>query len=413
MSDYHRQWEAAKQTYERSTGASKPAPMGKVPVVGITYRQGTGIDAALEKIDKRIPANLQVGLPPKELARLAEDITELSRHLNPYLDLLERQIGAAKGPAGGPKAPDDRYRHLKILRAEAQRIAAAVTQDMARLRAANESVGQEKQNIYITITALAEGLQNGARKGLLWGQTILAAPSAAAFNSGIFTAARDITQYLANVRKFAIPDSLGPALRAKRDEQVQGANLQEPLQTLYHQMAVDGLRDAVLTLLGPTNAKTAMGASLEELGNKNLTLPAAATAADVVRATKHFIGLAKAALDIGMRMQGIPARMRIPDTLDTLDPSDVAPNYQAPVPPPRPSQPGAAHPAPPSRPAPVPLSQRTAGAPLPRPLAPPPSAPAGGPPRKPVPLPPPPPSAPSGGPPRKPVPLPPPPPRRF
>lgn len=359
MAEYHTQWQQAKQTFERSQGA-KPAPMGKVPVIGLTYRKGTGIDDALVRIDKLLPANLLDGMPDRELARLQEEVVKLNRVSNEYVQLLDASIAQEKRSPGG-KAASDAYRDLKVLRAALQGLTAKVVLDLAKLRAANQSAGQDKKQTHVVIRTASESLQSAARDGLLWGQQLLQRPDRAEFDRMITTKARNITQPLANLRKWTMPDSIGEQGTVSREKALrESPALLVPIEALYHQVIGQGLKDAVLVLLRDTGSTTALNASLEELGGKQLKLPANATPQQVVHAVKHFMSMAKAAMDVGMRMQGLAARLRIPDAL--AHPEDVAPDFQAPAAPVRPPAARAVG-GPPNKPVPQLPAHRTGGPP--------------------------------------------------
>ena len=179
----------------------------------------------------------------------------------------------------------------------------------------------------------------------MWGQQLLQRPDPASFNNMITTKARNITQPLANLRKWTMPDQIGQKGTASREKALADSPqlLTPAIEALYHQVIGQGLKDDILALLRPTGAATAVNASLEELGDKGVKLPGNSSAVQVVQATKHFMAMAKASLAIADKMEGIPSRIRIPDALAAVpadvaadvDPHDIPPNYQAPLPPPR------------------------------------------------------------------------------
>lgn len=343
MSDYHRQWKEAKAQYERDTGgARKPAPMGKVPILGISYRKGTEIDETLKRIDILIPANMLDGIDQHGMAKLQSDINSLDAKANMYFLLLDKEIKEEGASAG---KFDSRYRDLKIMRDTLRSLTANVKLDMQKLIAANTSRGQKLQVVSVAIDTAAEGLSAKAQEGVAWGQQILRRPDCAAFNKEIYTKARNITQQLANLRKWTMPDEIGPDGKLSRDKALaKDPELLRVIEKMYHQVAAQGLKDDILALLRKTGSDTVVNASLQDLGNEpSVKLPTDSTQQDVVAATKYFMRLAKAAIEISKAMRGLSARIRVPDSLTAPPPAPpqveeeemLAPDFQAPLAPQR------------------------------------------------------------------------------
>lgn len=376
MADYHQEWTRAKQTFESATGANKPAPIGTVPLVKISYRKGTGIDDELKTIDKLIPAQLQQGLDGRPMQRLEQSMASLSTHVMEYLALLEREIAQAKGVG----KVDTQYRDLKILRASLQGITAKVNLDIQKLKAFNSAQHNQQAQVEVGIRTAADGIRSAGQDGLLWGQRLLQQPTAALFNALINTKSRNISQPLAQLRKWAMPDAIGAVGMASRQNAIAQAPTLGPwIDALRVQVESQGLQDDILALLRMTGATTALGASLEELGNKGLKVPVNAPPATVVDATKHFMSLAKAAMQIADRMKGLAVTVRIPAMheapLAAADDDLVAPDYQAPLapnvrrPPDRPAPLAPNVRRPPNLPAPLPpMRPRAVGGPPVKPL---------------------------------------------
>jgi hypothetical protein len=335
MHNHSNTWTAAKTTFENSTGLNKPAPQGKVPFFAIEYRKSTHVEGTLAKIDKLLPENILKGMKESDLNKLATAVTELERHSNDYLRLLDQKIQDETKGIGG-KGGSTIYRDLKILRAALQGIVAKIKLDVQKIRGANQSQGHAQQQVFLQIVNVADAMRSAAKDGLLWGQQQLHRPDCAAFNSGIMTKARNITQPLANIRKWAMPDHIKEDGRNSREAALKKApQLQEQIQELYQQVLTKGLKEDVLALLRVTGTETALDASLEELGQKGVNLPPGSPPEMVIAATKHFMSMAKAVLAIADTMQDIGgARVRIPDVLKPA-PEDVPPVYEAPRPPPR------------------------------------------------------------------------------
>jgi hypothetical protein len=337
MANYSSDWTAAKTTFENSTGLNKPAPQGKVPLFGIQFRQSTHIEAMLSKIDALLPRDLLQGMKESDLNKLAAAVTDLDRHSNEYMRLLDQKIQDETRGIGG-KGGSPLYRDLKILRAALQGIVAKIKLDVQKIRAANQSQGHAQRMAFLSIVTITDGMRAAAKDGLLWGQQQLHHPDCAAFNSQIMTKARNITQPLANVRKWALPGSIHKEAMESRQKALEAApQLEDQVRDLYHQVIPTGVKEYVLALLRATGTKTALDASLEDLGNKGVQLPPGSPPDTVIAATKHFMSMAKAALAIADKMQSIPgARIEIPEVLAPA-PEDVPPAYQAPRPPPRPT----------------------------------------------------------------------------
>lgn len=370
MANYSIDWNAAKATFERSTGLDKPAPKGKVPLLRIEYRQSTHVDGLLTKIDKLLPTDLAQGMKEKHLVDLVRYLNDFDRYSAEYLRLLDRSIQDEKAGVGG-KSGSAIYRDLKILKAALQGIAAKIKLDVQKVRAANEAQGHAQKQVFLAIVTVADSMRSAAKDGLLWGQQQLHRPDYAEFNKSIMTKARNITQPLANVRKWAMPGHIHPTALESRQRALDAApQLQEQIQALYQQVITTGLKEDVLALLRITGTDTALDASLEELGNKGVKLPAGSPPEIVVAATKHFMSMAKAAVAIADTMQGIAgARVLIPDVLRP-DPEDIPPDFEAPQPPPRRAEPVAAAGADPGMPIPAPRPGRGPLPPTPAPRLP-------------------------------------------
>jgi hypothetical protein len=272
-----------------------------------------------------------------DYAKLVTLVPKLERESTQYLQALEMEIHKEKWGDGG-KENSVVYRDLKIHKAEVQEIVSIIKTESVKARAHKQAEGHTKVHVLVTLAALVDGIRSRAHSALLWGQQRLQDQDCAKFNSGIQGAARDLTQQLANLKKYALAEDQNAAQLASRGNTPQDTpELRNYAQVLSEQVRNAGVTEDVLVLLRKPGTETALGATLADLATGQCKLPDGSPPKDVVAATKHFMNMVKRCLEIADRMQGIASGKAVKP-----EPGDVPPTYKAPEPPPR----AAAAPAP-------------------------------------------------------------------
>ena len=297
MSNFAREWKDAKTKFETSTGIGKPAKEKTIPIIGATYRKGTGFEGSLKALDQLL--NSIPGIPKKkELAAIEQLISDVDTKGTAYLVLLNDAIKKEITGPGGKEASVI-YRDLKILRASLENTIAQAKRDFAKFKAqrAAEELGLDdvtKKNV-VVLTHLSEALEASCRKSLVGAQNLLKNPTPAAFNGAFPGLARDITQPLANIRTYTMPNELSERLQLKRMEKLDNQAMMEAAHNLAHK--AENCRAKLLPLL-QGQGNTPLDSDLEKMANNPPKFAANERPETVLQATKHFIAQAKSALDI-------------------------------------------------------------------------------------------------------------------
>ena len=173
---YLSRWETAKTKFENATGEKKPKPKGFFN----SFFNHTGLTGALKDMDAIVPL-LQPGAikeaeGPKVLAKAEEKSAKLTKSINEYLKILERD---AKMEKADNNAKTDLYRNLKVLTAELKAIDASAIQvvDAKKINMRTDISVKEKAGKMMK-TALASACANA----VLAVKKVQATPTAATFN---------------------------------------------------------------------------------------------------------------------------------------------------------------------------------------------------------------------------------------
>jgi hypothetical protein len=178
-------WRAAKQLFKTTAKVKKPSP-----TVGAFASKTLGIEKALTKVEAAEAKGVTV---PKNLVAFKAAIKEFQVAKTNYIVVLDATVG--KEPAGADR---DLYRKgVAVLRTELNALDS--TLKMQVVKADSIAAGNTLQRV------MADSLMHDVAKGcddaLAFIARIRTNPTAAAFNQGIETAARDITQYAGNINR--------------------------------------------------------------------------------------------------------------------------------------------------------------------------------------------------------------------
>ena len=183
MAKWGEQWQAAKKTFEASTGQKKPSQKF---ILGV--RKGTGIEDALKKCDSAFAA-VEAVKSKSNLDTFAKAIAEYKSKATAYGKVLTDSMEAPEKAKIKPEI-DVLMKHLTAIGAtmDAQHKGATV---------AAAGAGAKEFTAKTLVTNLAGGIQ----RAMLFSAKVKAAGTPASFNEGIVKASRDITQYIGNVEK--------------------------------------------------------------------------------------------------------------------------------------------------------------------------------------------------------------------
>jgi len=178
-------WRSAKQLFKTTARVKKPSP-----TVGTFASKTLGIEKALIKVEAAEAKGLSVA---KNLAAFKAAAQEFRVAKTSYIVVLDATVG--KEPAGADR---DLYRKgVAVLRTELNALDS--TLKMQTVKADSIAAGNTLQRV------MADSLMHDVAKGcddaMAFIARIRANPTAAAFNQGIETAARDITQYAGNINR--------------------------------------------------------------------------------------------------------------------------------------------------------------------------------------------------------------------
>ena len=178
-------WKAAKQLFKTTARVKKPSP-----TVGVFASKTLGIEKALAKVEAAEAKGLSV---PKNLAAFKAAAQEFRVAKTSYIVVLDATVG--KEPAGADR---DLYRKgVAVLRTELNALDS--TLKMQTTKADSIAAGNNLQTVMAA--SLMHDVAKGCDDALAFIARLRANPTAAAFNAGIQTAARDITQYAGNINR--------------------------------------------------------------------------------------------------------------------------------------------------------------------------------------------------------------------
>lgn len=300
MSDFKKQWEAAKKKFESTAGVSKPAPT-KQNLFGKAVRQKVGIGEAFGKVDKLMPQDDGTTMKPKDLESLGRLVSAANEEVRGYINFLTQAITKEKDEHG--KGADAIYRDLKILKAELEAITAAMKSQLGQIyavRRADSEGLQRKATMFITsFRTLKTSIERNGKNALVVVQELLRDPTPEKFNAAFPKAARDITQNIGQIHKFTLPGELNPTALKTRTEALQDPKIAEAVIELEKRVA--HFNRETIPLMREQGT-TPLNATLAKLCNNPPKFADDAPQEDVVEAIKHFGRQVKQALELGKKI---------------------------------------------------------------------------------------------------------------
>jgi len=296
MSEFAKQWTAAKKKFETDTGVNKPAEKGKI--LFISYRKSTHIEGTLEKLDDLLKEARAIESAPPDTIKAAEKLVkDLQSHGNKYMQELTKAIDVEKQ---GGKDTSTTYRSLKILRATLDKLVSSVEHDLERGKAgvkATQNLYKGKADfVFRTLKTFRTSIKLNCANALVVAQNLLQDPTPDTFNDAFPGVARNITQAVGNLYKYAFPQELtGKTLESVEEHLNAEPRLLLECKTLEtavknsHQYLQDFVKK---TGTDPTDA------SLWQMADSPPQFPATADADEVKKGIKNFIGQVKVAIGL-------------------------------------------------------------------------------------------------------------------
>jgi hypothetical protein len=286
MSNYEKDWTDAKTKFEKDTDAKKPVQTGKI--LFISYRKSTGIESALEAIDKLCPGTAKLeGQSSEVLAKAEPLLAELKKKVGAYKGELDKAIKAEKPD----KANSGTYRALKVLLASLDEIVAAVENDFGRGQAGVKATRELYQGAAGAVLKILQPIRSGidmnCKKGISVAQKLLSEPTPANFNAAFPGAARDITQQVGNLYKYSFPDELTGQSKETVEKHLNG----EPRLLLNCLRLKSAAQSSKTFLQDFTQMKgsTCLDSNLWRMANNPPKLSDDADAATVKSAIKNYL----------------------------------------------------------------------------------------------------------------------------
>lgn len=300
MSDFKGEWEAAKSTFENTTGVKKPAPTKK-NVFGKAVRQKVGIGEAFGKVDKLMPEDDGSTMKQKDLEQLGRLVSAAAQEVKDYVKMLTEAINAEKDEHG--KGAEAIYRDLKILKAELESSTADMKAQLDKIyvvrRGVNEGLNRKATMFLTNFRTLKSSIDRNGKKALLVVQQLLKDPTPTAFNSAFPKAARDITQNIGQIQKFTLPDEINANALRTRGEALEDPKVAEAVIEL--EKKVGHFKRETIPLMRETGT-TPLDSTLAKMCNSPPRFLETATKEDVIAATKHFARQVKKAMELGQKM---------------------------------------------------------------------------------------------------------------
>jgi hypothetical protein len=300
MSDFKGEWEAAKSTFENTTGVKKPAPTKK-NVFGKAVRQKVGIGEAFGKVDKLMPDDDGSTMKQKDLEQLGRLISAAAQEVKDYVKMLTEAINAEKDEHG--KGAEAIYRDLKILKAKLESSTADMKAQLDKIYVVRRGLGEglnRKATMFLTnFRTLKSSIDRNGKRALLVVQQLLKDPTPQNFNSSFPKAARDITQNIGQIHKFTLPDELNATALRTRGEALEDPKVAEAVIELEKKVA--HFKRETIPLMREAGA-TPLDATLAKMCNSPPRFLEDATKQDVIAATKHFGRQVKKAMELGQKM---------------------------------------------------------------------------------------------------------------
>jgi hypothetical protein len=300
MSDYKGEWEAAKTTFEESTGVKKPAPTKK-NLFGKAVRQKVGIAEAFGKVDKLMPEDDGETMRQKDLDKLGQLVSTAGQEVRDYLKLLTDSIDKEKEEHG--KGAEAIYRDLKILKAKLESMVAHMKAKLDRAyavrRAESEGLNQRLKMFLTNFRTMKTSIERNGKKALVIVQQLLKDPNPQIFNAAFPDAARDLTQNLGQIHKFTLPEELNPDALRTRGEALEDPTIAEAVEELEKKVA--HFKRETIPLMRETGT-TPMDSTLAKFCNSPIRFEEGASQEDVIEATRNFGRQVKKALELGQKM---------------------------------------------------------------------------------------------------------------
>ncbi len=180
------QWKAAKQLFKTTAKAKKPSP-----TVGMFASKTLGIEKALIKLETLQAKGLAAN--PKALIAWKSAASDFRIVKTNYLVVLDGAIG--KEPAGADR---DVYRKgIAVLKTQLNAIDGKIKAFTVGAESEAAGHGMQARMAY----TMMEEVEKGCNNALAFVALVRLNPTPQAFNAGIATAARDITQFIGNIDK--------------------------------------------------------------------------------------------------------------------------------------------------------------------------------------------------------------------
>jgi hypothetical protein len=218
---YQKYWTDAKKEFTRATKVSKPGE------TFLFWRKGTGVEAALKKLDSATAKSWQT---QKGFDNFRNAMAAFTDVFLPYRDTLDRAVIDAKKGANIPK---------KVAQATYTQALETLNMHLRDI----ENAGSERQSSSLTAVNFTKNVPIVIGRAKTFIAAVRHDPRPATFNTGIRRAARDITQQIGNVEKlrgqgmdlgvteprnlFAVLAAWGDAGRKVDDNADQAAVLRE------------------------------------------------------------------------------------------------------------------------------------------------------------------------------------------
>lgn len=306
MPGYLDEWKNAKEKFETATGLKKPAAKGKA--LFISWRKGSGLETAFKKLDSHMAS---VRLLDEGDAgfykKWKQYVDDMQKAKDKYLTILDDAIKQEKDKQG----KSDAYRAFKVLKSSLDVVATGAEQKyedyFSTWQLKREKGGQLLDSFDAalkTLKNLGTNLKSATAKATKFSKELLADPSPQKYNSGIMTAARDLSQSMSNIKKYVYADVADLWLKDNKaaqktldilDDDRVAKHLQKMSIALY---GMERDIDALATKSG----STPRDASLAMLGNSPPRFPDDATANDVKDAVKNFAGHIKKCIEVSNQL---------------------------------------------------------------------------------------------------------------
>ncbi|OAI47590.1 hypothetical protein AYO44_01550 [Planctomycetaceae bacterium SCGC AG-212-F19] len=299
------EWKDAKEKFETDTGLKKPTAKGKF--LFVSWRKPSGIEDALKDIDKVHTTAGNVALIDDKLLKKWEGLNEtLKKKQTAYLKTLDDAIKNEKEEAG----KTDQYRHMKVLKATLEAIAARIE---AAYKGKVEYLNQKKalggealgrvEAVLVSLKTMGNNLKSGVARGTLFCKEVLADPTPDNWNRiNSDDGARSTSQPLSNIVKYVYADYVDLLVKGK-DKEIEVLDDDRVAEQIRKLNIFLGNMQADIMALGSQTGSSAADGSLAFLANQGGSrLPPTASKQEVIAATKRFAGMLKKCDEISKQL---------------------------------------------------------------------------------------------------------------